>query len=196
MEEGYNPIFQKWVATGGGSDIKTCLRLAKIKQGPSSLVCPYVFSYPSSPHLSSRLENREIKASIIKKAFFSLKEKYNPVLVEGTGGLLVPISGKMLLIDIAKSLGLPILLVVLNRLGCINHTLLTIEAIKKRGMEIIGVVFDNKNSERREILIDNPRIIGELTGVCVFGTLPYIRNKERLYKEFIPIGERIIEGLS
>ncbi len=195
-EKGYNPIFQKWVATGGDSDIKICIRFAKIKKIASSLICPYVFSYPASPHLSSRLENKEIKPSVIKNTFLSLKEKYNPVIVEGTGGLLVPISKKMLLIDIARELDLPILLVVLNKLGCINHTLLTIEAIKKRRMKIIGVIFNNKISERKEILIDNPRIIEELTGVYILGTLSYIRNKEKLYKEFIPIGERIFKNLT
>ncbi|MEW6481396.1 MAG: dethiobiotin synthase [bacterium] len=191
LERGLNVVTQKWV-DAGGLDIKTHFRLMKKKPSfPIDYLCPYTFKFPSSPHLSSKLENKIVKPEIIKDKFLFLKEKYDIVLIEGTGGLLTPISRKALLIDIAKELSLPVLLVSRNKLGTINHSLLTIEALKNRNMEILGIVFNNPKREKGEILKDNPKIIKGLTKIKVFGRLPWMNDKEALYRAFIPIGKRI-----
>ncbi|MEW6007809.1 MAG: dethiobiotin synthase [bacterium] len=191
LERGLNVVTQKWV-DAGGLDIKTHFRLMKKK--PSLTIdyfSPYIFKFPCSPHLCSRIFNKPIEPDVIKKRFLFLKEKYDIVLVEGTGGLLTPISRKALLIDIAKELSLPILVVSRNKLGTINHSLLTIEALKNRNMEILGIVFNNPRREKEEILKDNPKIIKGLTKIKVFGRLPWMNDKETLYRAFIPIGKRI-----
>lgn len=190
-ECGLNVITQKWIESGS-SDIKTHFKLLKkMPDIPKHYLCPYSFRFPASCHLAARIENTKIKKAIIKKAFEFLKERFSLVIVEGSGGLLVPITRKIFLIDIARELSLPVLVVSRNCLGAINHTLLTIEALKKRKMEILGIVFINKKHEKKEILEDNPMIIKELTKVNIFGAIPFIKEKEVLFKAFIPIGEKI-----
>ena len=104
----------------------------------------------------------------------------------------MPFSSGSLLIDIAKELDLAVLVVAANRLGAINHTLLTIEAIERRGMTIIGLIFNNcYKGVDRIILRDNPKIIKSLSGVTVLGTLPLVKNIASLSGAFSPIGDKI-----
>ena len=201
LDRGYRAITQKWIQTGPGGfpkDIARHLDLMKKKKRDIKdylpYVSPYSFKFPASGHLAAKLEQKTIKKDRIKKSFLFLKDRFDSVIVEGIGGALVPFNQKGLVIDIAEELNLPVLLVVANKLGCINHTLLTIEAIKKRGMKIVGIIFNNNKAvERKENIIskDNPRIIKKLTGEKVLGILPYCRNGELLYKSFVPIGDRI-----
>lgn len=198
LDKGYRTITQKWIQTGSSKfppDITAHLKLMKKRKEDirdySPYVSPYVFKFPSSPHLAARLENRRISAAKIKKSFFFLKDRFDFVIVEGTGGALVPFNEKGLVIDIASQLGMPVLLVVANELGCINHALLTIEAVRRRKMKIAGIIFNNTRLARGKDIIsrDNPRIIKKLTGEKILGVLPFSRNKELLYKKFIPMGE-------
>ena len=182
-DRGYQAVTQKWIETGTSKLPKDITRQ------------PYTFKFPASPHLAARLEKKTIKKDRIKKSFLFLKDRFDFVIVEGIGGALVPFNQKGLVIDIAKELRLPVLLVVANKLGCINHTLLTIEAIKRRKMRIVGIIFNNnKRFGRKADIIskDNPRIIKKLTGEKVLGVLPYCRDRDLLYKMFIPIGKKII----
>ena len=182
LDMGRRAITQKWIETGSNKFPKDIARE------------PYTFKFPASPHLAAKLERRKIKKDRIKKSFLFLKDRFDFVIVEGIGGALVPFNGKDLVIDIAKEINIPVLLVVANKLGCINHTLLTIEAIKRRGMKITGIIFNNnKKLGRKEDIIskDNPRIIKKLTGEKVLGILPFSRDKELLYKRFIPMGKKV-----
>jgi len=191
LDSGLDVITQKWVETGR-SDIKTHIRLMKKKPPvPISYLCPYSFKFPASPHLSARLSNKKINVNVIKDKFLFLKEGFSIVLVEGTGGILTPITEKTLILDIVKGLSLPVLLVSKNKLGTINHTLLSLEALRARNIKILGLIFINALKEKGEILEDNPRIIEKLTKVNILGILPFIKEKEKLYKAFIPIGEKI-----
>ena len=110
-------------------------------------------------------EGRTINIKKIKAALKRLSKKFDFVIVEGTGGLLVPITEKTLLIDLVKELNIPVLLVAANRLGTINHTLLSSEALKRRKVKMLGVVF-NSVSEKENALIseDNPRIVKKFIG--------------------------------
>ena len=202
-DRGFRVITQKWVQTGSNNfsaDIASHLRLMGRKKQDLkdclSHLCPYVFKFPSSPHLASSLERRRISPAKIKKSFLFLSQRFDFVLVEGTGGALVPLNRRNLLIDIARELNLPVLVVAGNRLGAINHTLLTIEAVKKRKMKIIGVIYNNQSGKiNRVILKDNPRIVKKLSGETILGVLPWCKSKSFLYKTFIPIGERIFARL-
>lgn len=199
-ETGYRVITQKWIETGVGkspSDIDLHLRLIKMQKKDIKDYLPYVscytFRFASSPHLAASLEKRRVRTDRIKKSFRFLSKRFDFVIVEGLGGALVPLSGKRLVIDIAKELGLPVLVVAGNKLGAINHTVLTVEAIKKRGMKIVGIIFNNLYKRGDKIILrDNPRIIKRLTGEVALGTLAHSKDKELLYKTFAPIGKRII----
>ena len=200
LDKGYRAITQKWIQTGSDKfpeDIVLHLKLMKKRKKDISnylpYISPYTFKFPASGHLAARLERKTISKARIKKSFLFLKDRFDFVIVEGIGGALVPFNGKDLVIDIAKELDIPVLLVVANKLGCINHTLLTIEAMKRRGMKVIGIIFNNNQFGGKENIIskDNPRIIKKLTDERILGVLPFSTSKELLYKRFIPIGKKV-----
>ena len=204
LKKGHRVVTQKWVQTGAvnfSQDIRTHLRLMRktIDEYASYLpsMTPYLFEYASSPHLAGRLENKPIRISKIKKCFKYLSEHFDFVVVEGSGGILVPLGWKRLLAEVVKELHLPVMLIAENRLGAINHTLLSIEALKSRGIKIIGVIFNtsSNSSENRVVLKDNPRIVKRLTGIEVLGILPYAHKIGMLEGRFTLIGNKIIARL-
>ena len=199
---GYKAITQKWVQSGGSkyADLGLHLKLAGIKKNQIKddidLVVPYHFKFPGSPHLSSKLENIRIKKGKIKDNLKELLKKYDFLIVEGTGGLMVPINKKDLIIDIIKEMSLPVLLVSANKLGTINHTLLSIEALKKRKIKILGIVFNNLSKPSDNLIFkDNPKIVGALSKEKVMGVLGYSKDIFKLKSQFHNIGKRIIEGI-
>lgn len=198
-KRGLKVITQKWIATGErgnfsadtGKHLEIMGKTKRDIQDYLTLVSPYTFKKACSPHLAARAENRRISVNKIIKSFSVLSKQFDFVLVEGTGGVLVPFNQKRWVIDIAKELDLSVLLVVQNKLGAINHTLLTIEALKSRKIKILGMLFNNLKQEDKRILKDNPQILKKLTKQQVFGVLPWINNYSRLYKQFVPLGNRI-----
>ncbi len=204
LSKGYSVITQKWIQTGSKNfpvDIKEHLRLMGKKKNYVRdylpYVAPYNFKLASSPHLAANIEKIKINANQIKNSFRFLSKKFNFVIVEGIGGALVPINNKRLLIDIVRELDLPVLIVARNRLGSINHTLLTIEALKARNLKILGIIFNNMDKkEQKVILSDNVRIVKSLTKETILGDLPGLSNQELLYKAFISIGDRIFSKLT
>lgn len=206
LERGYSVITQKWIQTGCKNkipqDIKTHLRLIGKGRGIGienakkllTHIAPYVFKLACSPHLAAKIEKKKISAGKIKKSFRVLSEKFDFVIVEGVGGSLVPFNERNLVIEITKELNLPVLIVVGNKLGAINHALLTIEALNSRKIKIIGLVFNNISKGTEYILRDNPGIIGRLAGQKTSGILPYAKLDEKLYQKFIPIGQEILKS--
>lgn len=203
LEKGYSVITQKWIQAGGNtfsrSDIAVHLKImgrkARAIKKELPYVLPYMFKHASSPHLASKIENKKIDPNRIIKSFKALCGRFDFVIVEGVGGALVPFTDKRLVIDIVKELDMPAVIVAGNKLGAVNHTLLTIEALRARKIRILGIVFNNMGRGDRMILEDNPRIIKDLTGQTIFGTLPWEPSYNKLYKKFTPIGERISEEI-
>ncbi|MCK5394035.1 MAG: AAA family ATPase, partial [Candidatus Omnitrophica bacterium] len=114
--------------------------------------------------------------------------------VEGAGGVLVPINKKTFLIDIVKRLKLGVVVVVGNKLGAINHTFLTIEALNLRKIKILGIVFNNfLQGENENILKDNAKIVKELSKENILGVLSFAKDVETLYNKFKLIGKNILK---
>lgn len=204
LKRGYRVITQKWVQTGDNkyypSDVDLHLKLMKIQKEEIEDFYPYIsiynFGFAASPHLASALDKRRIEPERIKKSFKFLSESFDCVIVEGSGGALVPFNRKSLLIDIAQELNLAALIVAANKLGAINHSLLTVEALKRRRIEIIGIIFNNQSKKvDRIILEDNPWIVQRLSGVEILGVLPYLSDKTLLCGAFNPIGRRIAKWM-
>lgn len=190
--KGKKVITQKWVATGKADDIRAHRALAGSPlRERRDLVLPYAFRLAASPHLAARHERRVIGPERIRRSFRELSLRYDVVIVEGTGGVLVPVNRGTLLIDIVKDLGMSALLVVGNKIGAINHALLSIEALKKRGVPLIGIVFNDLPGTKKLILDDNRKLIGEMSGVTVFGGLPRSDKVKDLKRRFRAIGDRI-----
>ena len=203
LNKGYKVITQKWIQTGCrdslAADIKLHLKIMHRGKndldGYSGLISPYVFKTPGSPHLASQIENRIINPDKIKESFRLLSRHFDFTIAEGIGGVLVPFNKKRLVIDIVRELDLAVLVVAQNKLGAINHTLLTIEALEKRKIKILGIIFNNPKKEDKRIVKDNPLIIKALANQKVFGTLPWIERYEKLYARFIPIANKIYKSL-
>lgn len=196
-QQGYKVITQKWVQTGSRvcADVNLHLKIMGTTKGAIrkhlDCVCPYVFKLPASPHLAAKAEKKKIDISRIKRSFKLLSSKFDFVIVEGVGGALVPLDEKRLVIDIAGQLGLSVLVVAQNKLGVINHTLMTIEALKQRKMKILGVLFNNFPGQNRLVLKDNPDIISKITGAKILGVLPWNKRLDLLYKKFLLIVRKI-----
>ena len=200
LDQGNTVITQKWIETGaedGFSDIDTHLKFMGMDKSQIKdildLVLPYSFKLACSPHLAAETEDVVIDKERIKKAFKSLLDKFDFVIVEGSGGVLVPINRNNLVIDILKELSIPVIIVAANKLGAINHTLLTIEALQSRRIKIEGVIFnDQPDYNNKQVCDDNLRIIKELTSIKILGRLPWSDDATYLHEEFKSIGKNII----
>jgi dethiobiotin synthetase len=114
------------------------LRAAGNVDAPLALRCPYLLRAPMSPHLAAREEGVRIELPALLSAYASLSQCADAVVVEGVGGFCVPFGDDLDSADLAVALGLPVILVVGLRLGCLNHALLTAEAVRARGLVLAG----------------------------------------------------------
>lgn len=141
-------ITQKFVQTGNADmseDILVHRRIMGTDLLPRDLdhtTAPVIFSYPCSPQLAAEIDHREIDLSVIDAATRTLSEEYDVVLVEGAGGLMVPLTDDFFTIDYVTSRRLPLCLVTNGNLGSINHTILSLEAVKARGIELHSVIYN------------------------------------------------------
>ncbi|NLC70868.1 MAG: dethiobiotin synthase [Desulfuromonadaceae bacterium] len=153
--------------------------LADVTPTPD-LFCPWRLEAPCSPHLAARLQGVEIDVAVLTDDIRQRRDGYDFVLVEGAGGLLVPIQGDKTMLDLAGRLGLPVLLVADNRLGVINHTLLSLAAIRGAGLEPAGVILNNTAAAQEPleeaIRRDNRETIRSLGKVAILAEMPYIPN--------------------
>lgn len=148
MEQGFSVITQKMIQTGCKNIADDLLVHRKIQgidlteedlQGDTS---PYLFEYPCSPHLAAKLEGREINEKIIEKSTALLAEKYDYVLLEGAGGLMVPYCDEATTLHYIQSNNYPLILVTSGKLGSINHTLLSLEACRSHGVPVLSVMYN------------------------------------------------------
>jgi dethiobiotin synthetase len=146
----------------GETDAETVRRLAEL---PADRVLPEAWALhtPASPHLAAEIDGVEIDPDGLV-----LPPSERPLVVEGAGGLMVPLTRRMLLIDVIARWGAPVVLCARTRLGTINHTLLSIEALRRRAIPLLGVAFVG------EAHPENERIIGSLGKVAVLGRLPQL----------------------
>ncbi len=107
---------------------------------PAALATPYLLRQPTAPHIAAALENREIELPHILACYRQIAQRADAMVVEGVGGFRVPLNQAVDTADLAQELGLPVILVVGVRLGCISHALLTVEAIAARGLQLAGWV--------------------------------------------------------
>jgi dethiobiotin synthetase len=123
---------------GGRNDEIERLRAAASVDAPREWVTPYLFAPPIAPHLAAAEAGQRIDLARIGRCFEELAARADAVVVEGVGGFRVPLNEREDTADLAAMLGLPVVLVVGLRLGCLNHALLTAEAIERRGLHFAG----------------------------------------------------------
>lgn len=165
-EMGVNVGYFKPIETGVEdipSDVKL---LTDITGQPIEEAVIYTFKNPLAPYPASKIENREIDIDKIIEHYNYLKDKYKFLIVEGAGGVYVPIVKGYTYVDLIKNFDIPVLLVARAKLGTINHTLLTVRALE--GVDIVGIVINGFSGD--DISENtNPEIIEEFSGLKVVG---------------------------
>jgi dethiobiotin synthetase len=143
-EQGLRVVGMKPVAAGCApgelNEDVAALRAASTVQAPPELINPYAFEPAIAPHIAARQTGTRIDLDCIADSYAALARDADVVIVEGAGGFLVPLNESETLADLAQRLRLPVILVVGLRLGCLNHALLTAEAIRARGLKLAGWV--------------------------------------------------------
>ncbi|HHP8227805.1 TPA: dethiobiotin synthase, partial [Acinetobacter baumannii] len=157
-EQGKKVITQKLIQTGNADISEDIQKHREImgqgwfQEDHDKLTMPEIFSYPASPHLATRLDNREIDFQKIENATQTLAERFEIVLLEGAGGLMVPLTTSLLTIDYVAQHQFPVILVTSGRLGSINHTLLSLEALKSRGLKLKALVYNLKDESKDPLI--------------------------------------------
>ncbi|MBI5572352.1 MAG: dethiobiotin synthase [Desulfomonile tiedjei] len=140
---------------------------------------PYRFSLPAAPARAAEAEGRVLDLALIEQHIRLLEGRWDLVVVEGAGGLMVPIDGKLMMIDLIQRLGYPTLLVARSRLGTINHTLLSVAALHQRSLAVAGIVLSvsagEAGPEEEHTPADIARMVDEIPVVMV----PYLTAEER-----------------
>lgn len=143
VAQGYRVVGMKPVAAGCdlvngqwvNEDVALLTQASNV-QAPMHLVNSYCFKDPIAPHIAAEKEGIEIQLDVIQRAYAELSGLADIVVVEGAGGLLVPLNAHYTIADLIARLNIPVLFVVGMRLGCINHALLTMEVMQARGLTV------------------------------------------------------------
>ena len=185
-QNGKRVITQKFIQTGNtghSEDIDLHRRImgtGYLPEDEEGLTMPEIFSYPCSPHLAARIDRRPIDFDKIERATRELARRYDTVFVEGAGGLMVPLTENYLTIDYIAEKRYPLIFVTSGKLGSINHTLLSFEAIRHRGI-VLHTVLYNLYPTVEDKTIQND-------------TMQYIRNY--LSKHFPGTGFEVVPELT
>lgn len=158
----YSPLDARFITTVTGID------------DDLELVCPYCLEPAAAPYTASKMTGIQIKPTKIKDAYRKLSKRHSLMLVEGAGGIMVPITGRLLMAGLAKMFNLKLLVVARPGLGTINHTLLTVAYARTENIDIAGIIINGyreKGASPAEKM--NPALIEELSGIPVIGIIPY-----------------------
>lgn len=194
--QGVDVAYQKWVSTGDdkiAADLDYCAEIAGINFSESvETLVPYRFKLPASPHLAAEQENLAVDPQRIIKKFHQLAATHELVIVEGVGGLHVPLTRTLLLADLLQELAIPTLIVARSGLGTLNHTLLSLEALRKRKIPALGVIFsDSREHENEQLVCDNLKTIAQMGDTTVFGRMKRCKNSPQARAEFYEIGRAL-----
>ena len=160
LQEGVHVITQKLIQTGNVGMSEDIEKHRQIEGRPLQAVDidhtthPLLFKKPCSPHMAAELEHATIDLSLAEQSTEKLLKQYDLVLLEGAGGVMVPLHRDLLTIDFVAQHKYPVILVATAKLGSINHTLLSLEALKSRHIEITAVIYNEGIATDPEITLD------------------------------------------
>jgi dethiobiotin synthase len=162
-------------------DLEYCLAAAGLQPNADErrLMVPYLYEPACSPHLAGRMAGRYADISVIQQNAKALLRRRQALVIEGAGGIMVPLNEKETTLDLMKNLGYPVILVSRIGLGAINHALLSINTLNTAGLRLLGVVFNQAEPplpENRFIEEDNPRAVAEFGKVSILGNIGYLEK--------------------
>jgi dethiobiotin synthetase len=165
---------------GKGGDLipsdATLLKEAAKTEDALDLINPFRFRLPAAPSIAAREEGAVIECGSIMDSFELLAERHDTLLVEGVGGLMVPMNKSETVADLIKLLSIPVIIVAGTQLGTINHTILTVSTARQHGIDIAGIIFNHYTE-------DGESAVGEIvrfTGLPIIGKVPTQENKTPL----------------
>jgi len=151
-------------------------QIAQMKE-PVTQVTPCCFENPLAPLAASELEKKSISITAIKKAYYSLYTHYDAVIVEGIGGLMVPLKRNYFVVDLAKEIGLPLIVVAKPGLGSINHAMLTVRSALKDALKVAGIIINYSNPPENSLAEEtNPQLLKQISPVPLIGIFPFLKN--------------------
>ena len=165
-QAGFDTVGMKPICCGDRGDAEA-LHAAADGELAMEDVNPVWFRFPGAPYTAAMVENRTPDLDQIRERFARVRAERRSMIVEGVGGWLVPILEGYSIADMAVEMGLPVVVVAANRLGVINHTLLTVEAIKARGVTCAGVILNNVSAEDGPATSTNRAVLEHLLEVPV-----------------------------
>jgi dethiobiotin synthetase len=141
------------------------------------LITPVRFENPLAPLPASEREGIPVDMEKITNAFATFAHKYTVLIIEGVGGILVPITKDYFVLDMAKDFGLPVIVVTRPGLGMINHTLLTVNYALKEGLTVGGIIINYSRPAEGTIAEQtNPKVLATICPIPVLGIFPYLKN--------------------
>jgi len=179
-EEGYNVGVMKPAESGCldnllSSDAEFLQKMAGADD-PLDSVVPYRLKEALAPGVAAEIEGVTVDIDKITRSFEEILDRHEFTIVEGAGGLLVPLYKKFLMLDLIKLFRLPVLIVSRANLGAINHTLLTVRCAQAAKLTVSGIIINNVLPERSLATKTNPDVIRNLTDIPIWGVLPYQRD--------------------
>jgi dethiobiotin synthetase len=205
--QGMNVGVMKPIETGVTNSAElgadgSLLRWAAESKDDKELISPYRFTQPVAPCQAATAAKEQIDTDKIVAAFHALRQGRDFVLVEGAGGLMVPIRGGYIMADLARQLGLPLMVVTHPRLGTLNHTLLTTFAARAMDLELSGLIINQMPACPSEAEREAPHLLSSLASADLLGVLPEVTGTEQerviaLAKEIetLPAYQWLLTGL-
>ena len=172
---GYTVGVMKPVETGVGESGPSDARALSVAAGePSPLadVCPFQYALPAAPKVAADLEGSEVCLATVQRSFERIASEGRVMVVEGAGGLLVPVTDRLDMAGLAAALELPLVLVARSRLGTINHTLLTLSEIRRRALPLAGVILSHAEGPISAADASNLEFLRAHLGTLLVGEIP------------------------
>ena len=173
-EEGIDAVGYKPVCCGDRDDVTT---LSEVSGGlPLDEINPVHLKSALAPYVAAMLENQVVEPGTLIAGYHQLAARHATIIVEGAGGWEVPIAPNYRISDLAADLGLPVVVVAANKLGALNHIILTVNAIRARGLTCAGIILNQLEDEMDTAMITNKGVIEDLTGVPLLEHLIFDQN--------------------
>ncbi len=169
---GYKPV-----ACGDRNDPRAIREAVGEPSLSLELINPIFLRAAAAPLIAAEFEGAELNVRKLTEGYHTLRRQYSLVLVEGVGGWETPLARGQSMADLAQELGLPIILVVGNKLGAVNHTVLTVQSIRSRGLTCRSIVLNHAGEEWASAELTNRRLIEESTGIPVTAELIHAQEE-------------------